>query len=562
MRADAADRGGRQLPGSGGGRCARRHRIRRQRQPADGFDPRREDLQRDGHLRLPQHALSLPVKGGPDGLAVNETTDTLFVANNGPGTSTARADTVTVIDASRCNARTTSGCDQPAPDVLTGANPGGNTVDPATDTLYVTTFDSTLQVIDGSTCSASVITGCGQTTPATLGGADPYSIAINPATHTAYVGDFGGAEGFPFTISALDTATCNPRAADECSTNPATIPMQFGPYGLAVDQPTDTIYATNIFNSSGPGDTVSVINGATCNASVTTGCLGTTATVTVGSAPAGVALNERTDTIYVANSNEQTLSVIDGATCNATDSSGCGINPATVTVGNDSAPAGLAVDPATDTIYVDNTGDNTVPVIDGATCNSKITTGCDHTPADVPVGRQFYGFVSVDPSTHLVYVSDNLDDSVSIIDGRTCDATNTSGCDRPPRTVPVGGNPTGLSVDPHHHTVYVDDNGFGPVSFFRLQIPAAPRRVTARIYRGQAEVVWEQSHGGGLPIVYHVTANPACPACTGLTTPSTSGAPYTTINGLAPGQTYTFSVTATDAAGTSTPSAPSHQIKR
>ena len=57
--------------------------------------------------------------------------------------------------------------------MLTGANPGGNTVDEATDTLYVATFDNTLQVINGATCNAAVITGCGQPTPATLGGTRP-----------------------------------------------------------------------------------------------------------------------------------------------------------------------------------------------------------------------------------------------------------------------------------------------------------------------------------------------------------------------------------------------------
>ena len=43
------------------------------------------------------------------------------------------------------------------------------------------------------------------------------------------------------------------------------------PFGIAVDQATDTIYTANIFNGEGPG-TVSVINGATCNAHNTSGC--------------------------------------------------------------------------------------------------------------------------------------------------------------------------------------------------------------------------------------------------------------------------------------------------
>jgi YVTN family beta-propeller protein len=549
-----------------------------------------------------QPPVTLSVPGGPGGLAINETTHTLFVANNsGAGTTTARANTVSIIDAAICNATNTSGCDQHAPTALTGANPGvGNTVDEATNTLYVTTFDNTLQVINGATCNQTVRTGCGQTTPATLAGVNPFSIAINRATHTAYVGDFGGGEGFPFTISVVNTATCNTLDSAGCNPNPPVIPMQFGPYGVAVDQATDTLYATNIFGSNGnPGDTVSVFNGATCNTAVTTGCADTPPTITVGSGPQGLAINKRTHTIYVANGFEQTVSVIDGASCNATNtggcsqtppkipltgspsaiavneatntiyvlnpgtpgtvsvidgttcnarvSSGCGQVPPTITVGNDAGPTGLAIDQRTDTVYVDNTADNTVSVIDAATCNAKITSGCEQMPPHVAVGRQFYGFVAVDQTRNMIYVSDNLDDTVSIIDGSRCDSTDTSGCAQTPPTVQVGGNPAGLALDHNDHTVYVDDNGFGPVSFLRFEAPQRPSNVTASAQHGQVELVWQPPRDGGLPMIYQIIPRSACSTCAGLSTPPTSGIPATTISGLAPGQTYTFTVKATNA---------------
>src|SRR4029077_14850196 len=41
----------------------------------------------------------------------------------------------------------------------------------------------------------------------------------------------------------------------------------------------------------------------------------------------------------------------------------------TVTVGN--APGGVAVDPVTDTIYVTNVDDGTISVIDGRRCNAR-----------------------------------------------------------------------------------------------------------------------------------------------------------------------------------------------
>jgi hypothetical protein len=53
----------------------------------------------------------------------------------------------------------------------------------------------------------------------------------------------------------------------------------------------------------------------------------------------------------------------------------------------------------------------------------------------VTVGRQGYGFAAVDPAADLVYVSNYLDDTVSVINGSTCSGTNTSGCKLTPPTV-------------------------------------------------------------------------------------------------------------------------------
>ena len=56
-----------------------------------------------------------------------------------------------------------------------------------------------------------------------------------------------------------------------------------------------------------------------------------------------MAVDETTDTIYVANDESNTVSVIDGTTNTVT---------ATITVG--STPFGVAVDETTDTIYATN----------------------------------------------------------------------------------------------------------------------------------------------------------------------------------------------------------------
>jgi DNA-binding beta-propeller fold protein YncE len=62
--------------------------------------------------------------------------------------------------------------------------------------------------------------------------------------------------------------------------------------------------------------------------------------------------------VYVTNVGDNTVSVIDGASCNAQVRSGCGQTPATVPVG--STPAGIGADPRNDTVYVANFDDGTV----------------------------------------------------------------------------------------------------------------------------------------------------------------------------------------------------------
>jgi len=159
-----------------------------------------------------------------------------------------------------------------------------------------------------------------------------------------------------------------------------------------------------------------------------------------------------------------------------------------------------------------------------------------------------------------VYASNGLDDTISVINGKTCNGQVGSGCSQNPPAVPAGGNPAGLIVNQADHTVYAADNGSATVSFFRFQPPQRPTGVTAATDDGNVQVRWRRTDDGGLPIIYHVIPTPACPACHGRNTPSTSGQPFTTITGLTPGKTYTFKIKATNAAGTGPASAPSNPV--
>jgi DNA-binding beta-propeller fold protein YncE len=87
------------------------------------------------------------------------------------------------------------------------------------------------------------------------------------------------------------------RGHDTIASNP---PIGSNPSGIAVDQTTDTVYTANIADGEHPG-TVSVINGATCNGSDTTGCSRTPAKVAVGNYPGAIAVNPAVSSAYVTN---------------------------------------------------------------------------------------------------------------------------------------------------------------------------------------------------------------------------------------------------------------------
>ncbi len=81
--------------------------------------------------------------------------------------------------------------------------------------------------------------------------------------------------------------------------------------------------------------------------------------IPVGDGPIAVAVNEATNRIYVANYGSNSVSVIDGATGNLIGSP--------IAVGD--APDAVAVNEATNRIYVANLDSGSVSVIDGATGN-------------------------------------------------------------------------------------------------------------------------------------------------------------------------------------------------
>jgi DNA-binding beta-propeller fold protein YncE len=386
-----------------------------------------------------------PDGAGPIWMVENAATRTVYAVNQGDSD-------ISVIDAASCNAIVTYGCRQVPPALSIGGptssaitnlyGAGAVAVDQSTDTLYATSqVEDNLSVLNGAMCDAEDTSGCTRFAPTTAVGNSPQGVADDPATHTVYVTNRGDD-----TVSVINTAVCNAAHLAGCDTVWPTVKVGNFAQDLRVDVATDTIYVVNANDN-----TVSVINGATCNALISVGCDQTAATVDVGNAPYALAVDRLTDTVYVANLADNTVSVIDGATCNGTHHSGCSQTPPTVAVG--SGPNGVTVDQATNTVYIANGGSNTVSMIDGATCNGTYQGGCTQTPITVTVGNNPYP-IAIDQRTGTVYVGNVGDGTLSLIDGRRCNATEMAGCGKL-ITMPVEQFPYGIAVDQRTGTAYV-----------------------------------------------------------------------------------------------------------
>jgi YVTN family beta-propeller protein len=211
----------------------------------------------------------------------------------------------------------------------------------------------------------------------------------------------------------------------------ATVPTTgFAPSALAVNTVTNKIYILNQSSS-----TVDVLDGAT-NIIV--------ATVAVSSSSSRLVLNENTNKIYVLDQFAGSVSVIDGATNTLTGSVNFGVRIGV-----------LAINPVTNRIYVttNRTGSNqngptngTVSVVDGAT-NSIL--------ADVPIGP-FPTALAVNPATNRIYVGgqpNSLSPAVVVIDGST--NTVIAGASDPNNAVSV----FGLAINKTTNTIYAATGG-------------------------------------------------------------------------------------------------------
>ena len=187
-------------------------------------------------------------------------------------------------------------------------------------------------------------------------------------------------------------------------------------------------------------------------------------TVTAGSYPVAIAINPASNKIYVVNQSSNNVTVIDGVTYK------------TNTVLTGGAPNAVVVNPATNKIYVANGNGGSVTVINGA--NNGTTS--------VSVGA-YPVAVAVNPVTNRVYVANNYANTVTVIDGATNHTT----------TVNTGSNPIALAVNTATNKIYVADNSSEDLTIIdgatnsttRVGVGVFPRAVAVNQYSNKIYVV-------------------------------------------------------------------------
>jgi YVTN family beta-propeller protein len=234
-----------------------------------------------------------------------------------------------------------------------GSHPYSIAVNSVTGKVYVThTFGDQLSILDGATNTV---------TDLRTGSSD--LIAIDSRTGTIYLLGYGGA------VKVLDDAS---KKLTE---------RQVGKHawGLTMNEVTGAVYVTRIENAD-----LAAISPDSSNPIA----------LSAGAIPCAIAVDSKTNTLYVANYGDDTVSVINAAT---------GRKTGTVPVGHH--PKAIAFDANLNLVYVANTGDGTVTVIDAARLGVVAT---------LVAGKNPYALAVV-PGSDRLYVANEADDHASTV---------------------------------------------------------------------------------------------------------------------------------------------------
>jgi YVTN family beta-propeller protein len=241
---------------------------------------------------------------------------------------------------------------------------------------------------------------------------------------------------------------------------PLALPTAIGAViaGTAVNPWGVTTSGTTVY-VTGTATTIGVV----CSVSIATNTV--TACVQVGTSPEGVAVNSALGLVYVANSGDNTVSVLTTALAPVM----------TVPVG--AGPMNVAVDPNTYNVWVTDNAGNTVSVL-----QPQAGTPITYAVTTVAVGFQPVGVAIYAPADEVL-VANSGSGTVSVLSG-TSFATIA--------TIKVGGTPTGIDIS--GSTAYVANAATGVVTVINL-LTNTPAATTIPVGTGPFGVAVDAPNG-------------------------------------------------------------------
>lgn len=267
----------------------------------------------------------------------------------------------------------------------------------------------------------------------------------------------------PTLVSAIAVIVLATAAPASATGGPNSIDVGLPATAVVIDHAAHTAY---VAVSDGVTNQVAIVDTSHCTSAASSHCTGDVAAVKLpgNPGPAALAFDAKSHTVYVADANTGDVSMINAATCNATKTSGCAAAPKVAALSL-TAPGAIAVDISHhyDAVYVADEGASTVTVLNGKTCNATKSVGCK-SGKTATVGSA-PSAIAVDPAVRTVYVANLGNDSVSRLKESACSALAACKPVGKPVSIGAGTSPGALVADQGAETLFIADLGPGAISF-------------------------------------------------------------------------------------------------
>jgi YVTN family beta-propeller protein len=176
---------------------------------------------------------------------------------------------------------------------------------------------------------------------------------------------------------------------------------------------------------------------------ISTSPLGYLASVPVGSTPEGIALDSRSGNLYVADNGGNNSTVIDGST---------DANVSSINFGAAVGAFGVLYDPTVDQVFISEAQTDNLSVVDPTTQKPVARIAL---PPSSPYGTSFPEGMALDPADGDIYVADTSNDTLSIVNASRDSLIGS---------IRVGSGPGGVAYDPVDGYLYVTDQDSGNVT--------------------------------------------------------------------------------------------------